>query len=201
MAELFRRRDVEQYTDSLAAYLPGGELFASKSIQSSNFRKLLRGMAGELFRANGLLRDYSIELLPDQTNKFLSEWESTLGIPDSCFAGTGSNDERRRDVLVKLAALGVQTDQDFVDLAELFGVALTVTPGLEEIQFPLVFPVLMFTTETDARFTIVVEFTVQAANRFPFTFPVLFGSGEIAILECLFTKLKPANCNIVFQQA
>lgn len=198
---LFQRRDIEQYTDSLAAYLPGGELFASRSAQNSNFRKLLRGMAGELFRANGLLRDYSIELLPDQTNKFLSEWESTLDIPDSCFAGTGTNDERRRDVLVKLAALGVQTAEDFVELGALFGVTVTVTPGLEEITFPLIFPVLMFTTETEARFTIVVEFTVQAASRFPLVFPFTFGSGEIAILECLFTKLTPANCNIVFQQS
>ena len=197
---LFQRRDIEQYTDSLAAYLPGGELFASKSIQNSNFRKLLRGMAGELFRANGLLRDYSIELLPDETNKFLNEWESALGIPDSCFAGTGTNDERRRDILVKLAALGVQTAEDFVDLGALFGVAVTVTPGLDEITFPLVFPILMFTTETEARFTIVIGFTVQEANRFPLVFPFTFGSGEIAVLECLFTKLKPANCNIIFQQ-
>ncbi len=200
MTDLFKRRDIDEYTDSLAAYKPGGELFASKSVQNSNFRKLLRGMACELFRANGLLKEYSEEVLPDQTNKFLDEWESTLGIPDSCFAGTGTNDERRRDILAKLAALGVQTDQDFVELAALFGVVVTVTAGIESITFPLVFPVLMFTTETEARFTIVVKFTVEAANRFPLVFPIVFGSGEIAILECLFTKLKPANCDIIFQQ-
>jgi uncharacterized protein YmfQ (DUF2313 family) len=200
MSDLFLRRDVEQYTDSLAAYLPGGELFTSKSIKDSNFRKLLTGMAGELFRANGLLREYSCEIIPDQTNKFLSEWESTLGIPDDCFSGTGSNDDRRRDILVKLAALGVQTAQDFVDLGAAFGVTVTVRGGIDEITFPLTFPIVMFTTKTEARFTIVVRFTVQAANRFPLVFPITFGSGEIAILECLFTKLKPANCNIIFQQ-
>ncbi len=198
---LFQRRDIEQYTDSLAAYLPKDELFASKSIQTSNLRKLLRGMSGELFRANGLLRDYNSELLPDETNKFLSEWESAVGIPDSCFAGTGTNDERRRDILVKLASLGVQTTEDFIELAALFGITIRVTPGFQEITFPLIFPVLMFTTEADARFTIVIEFTEQAPTRFPFTFPILFGSGELLILECLFTKLKPANCDIVFQQA
>lgn len=201
MADLFKRRDLEQYADSLAAYMPGGELFASKSIQDSNLRKLLRGMAGELFRSNGLLREYSNEILPDSTNKFLDEWESAVGIPDSCFSGTGSNDERRRDILVKLAALGVQTADDFVELALLFGVTVTVTPGLEEIQFPLIFPVLMFTTEKEARFTIVIEFSGAAISRFPYTFPLLFGNSEVAILECIFSKLKPANCNIIFQQA
>lgn len=180
--------------------MPGGALFASKSIQDSNFRKLILGMAGELFRANGLLREYSGEILPDETNKFLSEWESALGIPDTCFTGTGSNDERRRDTLVKLSALGIQTVQDFIDLAALFGITVTVTPGLDEIQFPLTFPVLMFSTETEARFTIVVNFSGTGISRFPYIFPLLFGSGEIAILECIFTKLKPANCNIIFQQ-
>lgn len=197
---LFERRDIEQYTDSLADYLPGGCLFASASVSNSNFRKLLRGMAGELFRSNGLLKEYSEQIIPDQTVKFIEEWESALGIPDDCFSGTGTLTERRRDILVKLASLGVQTAQDFIDLATTFGITVTVGAGIDEITFPLVFPIVMFTTLRDARFTIVVRFTVQAANRFPLVFPITFGSGEIAILECLFTKLKPANCEIIFQQ-
>jgi uncharacterized protein YmfQ (DUF2313 family) len=198
--DLFARRDIEEYTNSLADYLPGGCLFASKAVSNSNFRKLLRGMAGELFRANGLLKEYSEQIIPDQTVKFIEEWESAVGIPDACFRGTGTLTERRRDILTKLAALGVQTSQDFVDLGTTFGVSVTVNSGLDEITFPLVFPIVMFNTVKEARFTIVVRFTVQAANRFPLTFPITFGSGEIAILECLFTKLKPANCDIIFQQ-
>lgn len=197
---LFQRRDIEQYTDSLADYLPGGLLFASRSVQDSNFRKLLRGMSGELFRSNGLLKEYCEQMIPDQTVKFIDEWESAVGIPDSCFKGTGTLTERRRDILTKLAALGVQTRQDFIDLAATFGVAITINAGIDEITFPLTFPVVMFGTLKEARFTIVVRFTVQAANRFPLVFPITFGSGEIAILECLFTKLKPANCDIIFQQ-
>jgi len=197
---LFERRDLEQYTKSLADYLPGGCLFASASVQDSNFRKLLRGMAGELFRSNGLLKEYSEQIIPDQTIKFIDEWESALGIPDNCFSGAGTLTERRRDILAKLAALGVQTAQDFVDLAATFGVTVTVNGGIEEITFPLVFPIVMFDTKKEARFTIIVRFTDQAANRFPLVFPFTFGSGELAILECLFTELKPANCDIIFIQ-
>lgn len=198
--QLFQRRDIDQYTDSLAAYMPGGELFRQKSVHDSNFRKLLRGMAGELFRANGLLRDYNNELLPDQTIKFIEEWESALGIPDDCFPASGTTDERRRDILAKLAALGVQTVDDFVALAALFGITVTVVPALDEITFPVTFPIPMYTTEKDARFTIIVEFNVTAVDRFPMTFPITFGSGEIALIECLFEKLKPANCRLVFRQ-
>lgn len=197
---LFKRRDLEQYTDSLADYMPGGILFASKSIHDSNFRKLLTGMAGELFRANGYLKSYNDEIIPDQTVKFIEEWESALGIPDSCFKATGTIIERRRDVLVKLAALGVQTSDDFVALALTFGITVTINSGIREIAFPLVFPVIMFSTLKEGRFTIIVRFTDQSANRFPLVFPITFGSGEIVILECLFTKLKPANCDIIFQQ-
>lgn len=197
---LFKRRDLEQYTDSLAAYLPGGKLFASKSIQDSNFRKLLRGLSGELFRSNGLLRDYSSEILPDQTNKFLSEWESALGIPDDCFSGAGSNDDRRRDILVKLSALGVQTAQDFVDLAALYGVVVEVVPGSLSGVFPLHFPVLVFGSAEDARFTIIVNITVPTESAFPYLFPIPFGTSEIGIIRCIFEKLKPANCNLLIRQ-
>lgn len=200
MSDLFKRRNIESYTDSLAGYLPGGDLFASKKIPNSNFRKLLRGLSWELFRANGLLREYNSEIIPDRTNKFLDEWESAVGIPDHCFTGTGTPDERRRDILVKLASLGVQTVDDFVDLADTFGIEVQILSGRDVIAFPLIFPVPMFTTLREARFTIIVNFTTQSDNVFPLTFPIVFGSGEIAILECLFRKIKPSNCDIIFRQ-
>lgn len=188
--ELFRRRDITQYTDSLAAYMPGGELFASKSIQNSNFRKLLRGLAGELFRSNGLLREYSNEILPDQTEKFISEWESAVGIPDQCFLGTGTISARRTAVLTKLSALGVQTVEDFEALAATFGVVAEVIPGLDSG--------ITFNNTKTARYTIVINLSLP--DRFTYTFPIPFGDTTIAFLECIFTKLKPSNCQVVFQE-
>jgi len=199
MAEI-TTRDIDQFTDRLARYLPGDCLFASKGVNDSTFRNLLKGLAGEHFRANGLLKEYCEQILPDETVKFISEWESAVGIPDSCFSGTGTLDERRRDVLVKLASSGIQTQQDFIDLAALFGVAIDIQTGIESITFPLTFPVPMFNTIKDARFTIVVIFTTPIAETFPYTFPFIFGSAETGILECLFSKLKPANCNVIFRQ-
>jgi uncharacterized protein YmfQ (DUF2313 family) len=188
--ELFKRRDIEQYTNSLADYLPGGCLFASAHIDSSNFRKLLRGMAGELFRSNGLLKEYSEQIIPDQTVKFIEEWESALGIPDDCFMGTGTIDIRRRDVLTKLAALGIQTIPDFESLALTFGVVAEVLAGSESG--------ITFASNKVARFTIVVNLTLPA--RFTYTFPILFGDDTIVLLECLFSKLKPSNCQVLFQE-
>lgn len=186
---LFNRRDIEQYTDSLADYLPGGILFASKSVKNSNFRKLLRGMSGELFRANGLLKTYNDEILPDQTVKFIEEWESALGIPDDCFKVTGTLNERRTQVLTKLASLGVQTIADFENVAAIFGIPATVLAGSESG--------ITFASNRVARFTIVINITLP--ERFPYTFPFTFGDGTTVLLECLFNKLKPANCKLLFQ--
>ena len=193
-------RTKEEHTSALAAYLPNGKVFEAKNIEGSNLRAFLKGLSGELFTAQNYITTLKEEYFPDTTTLFIDEWEATAGIPDSCFKGDGTIEERRRDVLVKLAASGVQTDQDFIDLAALFGVEVTITAGRDEITFPLTFPVLMFNTVAEARFTTVVKFTAPDTSRFPLTFPILFGTNEIALLECIFKKLKPKNCNIIFQQ-
>lgn len=191
---------VEEQAQRLADYLPGGRLFQAKTANDSNMRRLLRGIGSELFTADGYLRDFQDDIAPSVTTYFIDEWERALGIPDSCFPGTGTLSERRQDVVVKLAALGVQTAEDFVDLAGLFGITVTVHSGYSFTVFPLTFPVLLFDTVKESRFTIVVDFTVTTASKFPFTFPFVFGDATTGKLECLFRKLKPSNCDILFRQ-
>jgi len=196
-------RTIDDQAKSLANYLPGGKLFRIKNFKNSNFRNLLIGLAGELFTADGYLRSYSQEILPDQTVLFIDEWEKALGIPDDCFFGNGTLDERRRDILVKLASSGIQTAQDFVDLAALFGVSVIVKAGVDgsvPTLFPMTFPLLFSGDITHLRFTIIIQFTVLDTSRFPLYFPFIFGSELIVTLECLFNKLRPANCALIFEQ-
>lgn len=195
------RRDIEQYTDSLARYFPGGDLFASRYKDDSRFRKSLRGFAGELFRTNGFIKEYCEQIIPDETVKFIGEWESALGIQDDCFPGSGTIDERRLHVLVKLASSGIQTQQDFIDLALLFGVTVTIMNGSANGTFPLEFPILFFNSSKDARFTIIVTFNLIEGERFTYTFPLPFGNSTLAIIECLFNRLKPVNTEVIFEQA
>lgn len=194
-------RTIEDHAQSLSMYMPNGRLFEAKTVQDSNFRQLLRGLSGEIFTAQGYLTTLEQEYLPDKTTLFLSEWEQALSIPDDCFSGEGTNDERRRDIVVKLSSLGVQTASDFEALALIYGVAVEVTSGYDAITFPLTFPIPMYDTAADSRYTIIVRFTDQAPNKFPLVFPFIFGSSDIAIIECLFMKLAPENCNVVFKQS
>ena len=153
----------------MADYLPGGKLWTAKNIADKTMRNLLVGLSRESLRAEGYLKALQDQFIPDMTDNFIPDWERALGIPDDCFPGTGSNDIRRRDILVKLASLGVQTAEDFENLAALFGITANVLPGASLIEFPLTFPV----TFVDDKFTIVVEFVNPDA--FPFTFPITFG--------------------------
>lgn len=192
---------LELHTRSLADYMPNGPLFEAKNVQDSNFRQLLKGIAGELFTAQGYLITLEEEYFPDQTNLFIDEWLRALQIPDGCLLGTGTNDDKRRDILVKLSALGVQTAEDFEALAEIFGVTITVITGDVAASFPLSFPLLFFNTPADSRYTIIINFPLPTGGFFIYNFPIVFGDSAQSILTCLFRGLRPANCQVIFRSA
>jgi hypothetical protein len=130
-----------------------------------------------LFTSNGYLKSYSEEILPDQTVLFISEWERALGIPDGCFKGAGTLNERRRDVLTKLAALGLQTEKDFEDIAKIFDLTVDVIPG-EESGLVLSKP----------KFTIVIKWFADGEAQ----------SDQIFIMTCLYEATKPANVDLAY---
>lgn len=192
MSEFIESHTIEEMVKSMAAYLPGGELFIAALVNGTNLNDLLRGLGSSLLDAENFLKVYNAEFIPDNTNAFVPEWESALGIPDDCFPGSAEPDLsiRQLHILVKLASLGVQTSADFVNLATILGFpGTTVQSGVDAGITPI----------EDARFIIVVKFPTPEANIFPISFPWSFGSPQFSILKCLFRKLKPANCNIVFQ--
>lgn len=194
----------EQHADSLAAYMPGGPLFKAKFITGTVIRRLVEGLAVQLGVGEDYLKLLQTEFIPDNTTLFLDEWESALGIPDDCFPQSTDPDERRQFILIKLASLGVQTVADFQALIELFGVDATVRPGSEAASaLPFALPYPLPLVGSDARFTIVVEFNGPApgAIPLPYALPFLLGANNETILSCLFQKLKPANCRVLFVEA
>lgn len=188
-----------QHADSIADYLPNGPLFIAKKEDGSKMRALLIGLAVQILSAEGKLVETEAELDINTTTALMSEWESALGIPDSCFSGTGTIEDRRRDVLIKLSS-SVQTEQDFVDLAFILGVSIQINSGITFSTFPLTFPWLFFSTEKEARFTMVVDFGITASNAFPLVFPFMFDDKGTSIIRCIFSKLKPANVNIIYRE-
>ncbi len=189
---------LNQQARTLASYFPSGRAFGSVARQGTVSSDLLLGLAQELLRSEDLVQEFRDEILPDETILFLSEWESAVEIPDDCFLGGGTDDERRRDVLAKLVSLGVQTNADFVTLANLYGLNVTITGGSVHGAFPFEFPIILFPSGRHARHTMVVDVDLPVGLTFPYTFPISFGDADTILLECLFNKLKPANVDVLF---
>lgn len=187
----------EEHTRSLAAYLSNGKLFEAKNIDGSNLNQLLRGIASELRISEGYLITLEKEYFPDRTTLFVKEWEQALQIPDDCFPGNGSLEERRMHVLIKLASLGVQTAEDFIDLALLFGKIVNVFSLSVEAFPPYPVPFTPISLP-EGRFVVVVTGEDIVTNVPPYDVPFIPASGE-STMECLFKKLKPENCTLIFR--
>ena len=188
----------EQQAQTIANHMPGGRIFAAKNIAGTVIRRFLKGLAIELLKVDSFISLFRKDTVPDTTEYFISEWEDTLGIPDTCFKASGTDTERRRDIVTKLASLGLQTAPDFVALAAIFGISIVAESGsLHYIHGEL--PFVDYGDNKTARNTLVIRPTEQMGEVFPYTFPITFGTAELAILNCLFSKLKPANVQLIFE--
>jgi uncharacterized protein YmfQ (DUF2313 family) len=198
MSLLPSRTETEQ-TDVLAQYLRNDRLHQSKNIEGSNFRKVLIGLAQEWLRFRDKADEVYDEYDPNNTTALITEWETMVGIPDECIGNTGTIEERRTNVLLKLAGINATTAEQFEVIAATLGIPVVVEPGYESSTFPLTLPFTLF-GEDEVPFLIVV--TLDAAlqpSGLPETLPFTLTNDVPDVLECLFNKLKPANTTIIFR--
>jgi uncharacterized protein YmfQ (DUF2313 family) len=200
MTTYFPTLSVDEQANTLARLLPDGPLFDAKWRDQTIMRKLLLGLAGEFARLDGTMADVLAEFDPRTTNLFLEEWERAVAIPGHCFDGKGGVDLRRLAIAAKLSHINVQTRQDFIDLALLFGFAVEIESGANCGVFPLPFPVCFFDSYKEAKHTMIVRFP-EAEDVFPLAFPLQFSSGVMNIVVCLFNQLRPANVNVRYEFA
>lgn len=183
----------EDHTQALSDYLPSGYTFEAKNVNDSNLRALLRGLASELKITQDYISEFEKEYFPDTTVKFLSEWESALGIPDDCLIIESSNESRLVNIIVKLANMNLQVKQDFVDMAALFSVAVTVNAGVDLMSQ------INFDSITTARNTIVIDFPLPPGNNFTYDYAIIFGDLVQVTIQCLFERQKPAETVLLFR--
>jgi len=185
-----------EQANSIADYLPDDETFVAKNISGTNFRSMLEVFGKRLLKYSDMVNLFSNEMSPECSNQLMSEWENMLGIPDDCFKIKDQDiNTRRRNATIKLGKMSVQTTDDFTVLAESFGATATVQSGIDYVNGggdPFA------GGDQEARFTIVITFVGEPVDTFPFTFPFTFGSEILGILECVFSKVRPANCNTLF---
>lgn len=199
--QLFKALDKEDQAYLLAKHLPQGKIWDNKFNSDSNLGKLLIGLSVEYYRTGVLLGEMASEIHIDETVKLLETWETSFGIPHSVFKTTTETIERRRQNIKYLLSnfWGVQTAEDFVEVAGYYGYTVTVEAATVNHTFPLSFPIYFFSNKS-VKYTIIVSYTSTEIgdSYFPLYFPYYFNEGGIAFIESLFRILVPANVELKF---
>ncbi len=185
----------------LALKLPDGDCWLAKNQSDTNLYKLLLGIGVELLRLEGKLNYTSDELALQTTNDLIREWELEYGIPASCLAPLSEGadlDTRINNILTWIFAEGTSTEEQFEAVALRLGLVVDVISGYDYASFPLTFPHTFLGDLREIRYTIVVDMKDVAFSRFDFIFDFVFGNPLVPILKCIFGRLKPANCRVVY---
>lgn len=191
----------DDQTGVIAQYLRNDRLHRAKNRDGSNLRKILIGLACEFIRFRDKVDDVYDEYDPNNTTNLIEEWEEFVGIPDDCLSNTGTLEERRTNVLLKLAGVNATTAKQFEDIGAVLGFDITVENGVDTSTLPLSLPFFLI-SEAEAPFVIVI--TLDAADEpqgLPLELPFELTTSSPAVLECLFDKLKPANTIVLFRYA
>lgn len=181
----------EDQVQGIANLLPNDRPFYAKNISGTNLRKLLQGLAYEIWRVERQIETISLEHDINFTVSLISEWESALGIPDDCFSNTGTIEERRKNVITKLRARGVATKEDFIALAFYLGYSIEIIDSADVAYPPYdvpFFPVSL----PQGRFVWYIKGYNIAPFVPPYDVPFIPNNIE-SIISCFFQKLKPAN--------
>lgn len=183
-------------------YLPSGDAFKAAREEGSNLRKLITGVMSEFLRMEFQITAMVDEWFPDTTETLISNWERTMGIPDDCFPVTSDLNERRENVIFKLAALGLQTSSDFEEFGLKLGQDIKVRSGIDHMSvatggYGTELPVQAFSSVTLARNTIVVTEVTTGAS-FDYDFDFTFIDRRKIMLQCVIRNTIPAHCDLRF---
>jgi len=192
-------RDLIHQTNVLAGFLPNDRLWEAKFIPDTLLRTVLRILAREFYRSCLYIETIIDNFLPSKTSLFIKQWENTVGIPDSCFDGTGDLETRRLHVLCKLVYMNASNIDDFVKLCDLLGYRIEIITGGSAGSFKYTFPMVFFSSAKEAKFTMYIKLFGVKPNSFPFTFPMTFKTTSVELLECVINKIKPANVRVIFE--
>ena len=196
---MLKERTQTQQADILAQYLRDDNLHEAKNRDDSTLRKILLGLASEWLNFRDKINEVVNEYNPQKTTALIQEWEEFVGIPDDCIPVASTIEQRRLNVLLKLAGINATTEKQFKNVASILGYNIEVSNGVSTSTFPLTLPFLLI-SEASAPFTIVITLPSSIKpSGFPLTFPFTLTSQQPAILDCLFNKLKPANTQLFFR--
>jgi len=191
---LGKDKNAQSYADLMPR---NKKLWASVNISDTIVRKFLEGLAGELDSFQDLEFVIASTYIPNFDDSMIDRWEELVGIPDKCFPNDGTDAERRRNIIIKLAFMNLQTQQDYFDLAAILGLTIEISYADTNDAFTYTFPVTLF-TKKEAQFTWFINIIEENLTQFSYTFPIAFEQTNSALFQCICEQQKNASTNLIF---
>jgi len=175
--------------------LPRGAAWTRE--RTARLTQLLQGMADELARIDARGDSLISEALPDTTLELLDGWETVAGLSGECTGPLETVSLRRDALIMRLTAVGGQSRQYFIDLADTLGFEITI----DEFRPFTVGSVAgdsltggdwIYAWRVNAPETTVREF---AAGSYAGEALSTWGND---LLECAISRVKPAHTILIF---
>lgn len=114
----------QNFLNAIQSLLPRGLVWPrdQQAVQTQTLMGLAPTYERNTSRANYLL----VDAFPGTTYELLPEWESTLGLPDPCADGSPSVQQRRAQVVARLANSGGASAAYFIQFAANLGYSVSV---------------------------------------------------------------------------
>jgi uncharacterized protein YmfQ (DUF2313 family) len=176
----------EQIRDALLEVLPNGYFWQWKDNKESNLYKVVQSYAlGLVNYFNDIQNRAWVELNPSTTIDYISVWESIVGIPDGCLSITGTLQDRRKQVLSRLAGFNITTVADVKNYLTSAGYTfIDVINARDYVNgqgFDYVFDIWN-PSPNEARYSLVL--ILEAGNP------------DNNTIECIVRKIKPMGIRI-----
>lgn len=188
---------------TLQKHFPVGEAWHAVRMAGKVAYRLLQGIGDSFEDANEALCRMAAELNPYTTSELITEWETAVGLPDPCLPNADTLDERRKQVQFRLEKRRWSTAQDWHDLAALFGLEITITPGWrvqKPALYPFCYPKSYIYLERLGRFHVYIDVIGGCGDSgYTYTYPLTYNlTGKCDAFRCLIERVKPANVVVVW---
>lgn len=193
--------------DTLISHLPRGVAWLAARVPGKNLYQLWHAFAEAYEDATEALCKLPVELNPYTTTELITEWETAVGLPDACLPKATTLEERRKYVVFRLTKRRWSTEQDWKDLALLFGLTITVTPGWH-VQRPALFDKcfdsIFWEFERLGRFHVFVDIFGGCSEgggfNYDFDYPFATETEACEQFKCILERVKPANVVIIWNE-
>jgi uncharacterized protein YmfQ (DUF2313 family) len=196
---------------TLQRHLPTGLAWDAYRIVGKNAYKLWSAFAQAYENMSQSLCQLALELNPYTTVAMIEDWERAVGLPDACLPPATTLAERRGLVLFRLAKKRYTTAAEYVELAQLFGLQIVVTPGWhvqEPALYAFDYPKKYDLFPKLGRFRVYIDilnvdfggysYGLTASPGFPV--PYNLPSTGADTFKCLIDRIRPANVVVIWNE-